>query len=108
GQHRMALTVGLVLEMELEALLLREKGDVTGAINTLEQARDIENAMAFEYGPPYIVKPSAELLGEVLLTAGRVDESIEAFKLALDRMPGRRLALAGLAAANAELESAGK
>lgn len=101
GQYRMGLTVGLVLEMELEALLLAANGDTSGAISKLEQARDIEYAMPFEYGPPYIVKPSAELLGEMLAKAGRTDEAVEAFKLTLDRMPGRHLAIEGL-------ESAGK
>jgi hypothetical protein len=55
--------------------------------------------MPYEYGPPFPVKPSRELLGEALLEAGRSAEAAEQFRLALKRNPGRALAVRGLKAA---------
>ena len=99
GEYRQGLEVALVLEKELEALVAQANGDVDRAIETLRQARDIETAMSFDYGPPYIVKPAPELLGETLLAAERFEEAVEAFELSLGRTPGRSPSLAGLAEA---------
>jgi len=52
-----------------------------------------------EYGPPYISKPSSELMGEMLLTLDRPGEAIAHFETALERNTGRTLSLLGLARA---------
>ena len=57
--------------------------------------------MEFEYGPPWSVKPLNELLGDLLLADGRRPAAAEAFQRTLASYPNRRLALEGLAAANA-------
>jgi tetratricopeptide (TPR) repeat protein len=101
GQYRQGLEVAIVLEHELEALIEQARGNTDRAIEILLRARDIETAMSFDYGPPSIVKPSAELLGEMLLASGKSAESVEAFDLALERAPGRSLSLEGLAEAAA-------
>jgi hypothetical protein len=62
----------------------------------LRKAADSETAMPFEYGPPFIDKPTGELLGEVLLDAQRPKEAREAFDQALVRTPQRTQALTGL------------
>jgi len=54
--------------------------------------------MPFEFGPPAIVKPTAELLGEQLLKLGKPDEAHAAFERAAERTPGRTLVVAGLKA----------
>jgi predicted Zn-dependent protease len=55
--------------------------------------------MPYEFGPPVPVKPSRELLGEMLLTLDRPAEAQKAFAAALRRAPGRALSLDGLARA---------
>ena len=47
-------------------------------------------------GPPPIVKPSRELLGEMLIAAGRPAEAQREFTRALVAAPNRALSLAGL------------
>ena len=55
--------------------------------------------MALSYGPPNPMKPSHELLGEILLEVGRSKEAVEAFQKTLERVPRRALSLLGLARA---------
>lgn len=52
--------------------------------------------MPFEFGPPVVPKPSRELLGDLLLAAGREEEAAEAYRAALRRAPGRTPAVRGL------------
>lgn len=58
-----------------------------------------ETAAPVEFGPPALAKPSAELLGEQLLAAGRKNEAAEAYRSALTAAAGRRLATIELPAA---------
>ena len=59
----------------------------------------LEAQMPFMFGPPYVDKPSKELLAELQLAAGRNKEAAEAYRAALARTPGRAMSLAGLATA---------
>ena len=52
--------------------------------------------MPFTAGPVFPVKPTHELLGEVLLSLGKLDEARREFALALKRAPNRALSLVGL------------
>jgi len=70
--------------------------DFTGAIAILKEAAAQEDAIPFEFGPPDIVKPTHELLGEVLLSAGRAAEAAREFTRALELAPGRTRSLLGL------------
>jgi predicted Zn-dependent protease len=54
-------------------------------------------------GPPSLVKPSHELLGEILLRAGKPNEAAEQFKIALLRQPNRARSLLGVARAAAKM-----
>jgi tetratricopeptide (TPR) repeat protein len=63
----------------------------------LESAAESEAALPFGYGPPSVVKPSWELLGEALQGLGRHEEAQKAFERSLDQTPGRPLSLLGLA-----------
>ncbi|MGH9804061.1 MAG: hypothetical protein ACRD4D_02730, partial [Candidatus Acidiferrales bacterium] len=78
-----------ILEQELEALLKFADGHSAEAVRTLEEAAAAEEAMSFEFGPPAIVKPTRELLGEVLLEQGRPQEAQQSFERALARAPRR-------------------
>ncbi len=90
-----------VLSRELEAMLALRAGDTTAALTHLDRATSIEDALPAEYGPPVIVKPSHELLGEVLLQLGRFSHAQRAFERALALAPMRARSLVGLAHAAA-------
>jgi tetratricopeptide (TPR) repeat protein len=85
-----------VMLKEAEALLLIAQGKRGEALPILEEAAKVEQSMPFEFGPPEIPKPAAELLAEELMAAGRVVDAIGAYRSALGRAPGRTVSLAGL------------
>jgi predicted Zn-dependent protease len=89
-------TVPGVLERELRALLMLEDGKRTEAVSLLREASKLEDAIPLEFGPPDIVKPSHELLGEVLLASGQAAEAQQEFVRALALAPGRARSLLGL------------
>ena len=90
-----------VMSRQLEALLMYRAGDPEGAIERLSAAAEDENRRALEYGPPYVPKPSSELLGEMLLEQGRPREAIAEFEKSLERNTRRSRSLLGLARAQA-------
>jgi predicted Zn-dependent protease len=85
-----------ILDLQLGALIQIAEGEKTASIDRLREAAALEDKMPFEFGPPFIDKPSHELLGEALLGLGRAKEAREAFQAALARTPGRTTALLGL------------
>lgn len=91
--------VPYILQLELRGFLQQAEGKVTDAVTSLRQAAGLEDAMPFEFGPPVTVKPSHELLGEVLLRAGRPREAEVEFTGALRLAPKRARSLIGLARA---------
>jgi len=90
-----------ILERELRALLKLQAGAPDEALALLREAAALEDALPLEFGPPDVVKPSHELLGEVLLGLGRPTEAQREFQAALRLAPKRALALLGLARAAA-------
>src|SRR5437762_3353376 len=90
-----------ILEQELRALLRQADGDLTGAVALTREATALEDAMPLEFGPPAVVKPSHELLGEILLQAGRPAAAQAEFARALALAPKRALSLLGLGRAAA-------
>lgn len=84
---------------QLQALALAQASEAEKAVELLREAEQREAEMPYAFGPPSIVKPTAELLGEVLLANGDATEAQAAFQAQLDRTPGRQLAMEGLAAA---------
>jgi tetratricopeptide (TPR) repeat protein len=85
-----------ILSRQLAARLEQARGKRDAAIALVRAAAAIEDTMAVEFGPPVAPKPSHELLGEVLLEAGRPAEAKLAFQRALELAPGRSLSLLGL------------
>ncbi|HEX6707835.1 MAG TPA: hypothetical protein VF169_24030 [Albitalea sp.] len=81
---------------ELEALWSWRRGERDKALARLAKAAEDERAMPYEFGPPTIRKPAFELLGELLLEAGRQGPAREAFEAALELAPGRAQSVAGL------------
>lgn len=88
-----------VVETELRAMANARRGRLDDAIAELRKAAAVEDSLPFEFGPPQIEKPSRELLGEMLLTAGRPRDARREFEIALERTPGRSLVLLDLARA---------
>jgi tetratricopeptide (TPR) repeat protein len=85
-----------VMAAQLQALILLHKEKSTDAIKLLQQAAAAEDRMTFEFGPPVIVKPAHELLGEILLGQNRPKEAVDEFAASLRRTPNRLLSLVGL------------
>ncbi|MFO0982304.1 MAG: hypothetical protein U1E76_11305 [Planctomycetota bacterium] len=74
----------------------------------LRDATEKEDARSFDFGPPVVVKPAHELLGEVLLELGRGAEAELEFELALQRAPRRAASMLGRARAAAQAGDVGK
>ncbi|MCZ6727917.1 MAG: hypothetical protein O7A98_11270 [Acidobacteria bacterium] len=88
--------VASILALELEGLSLLP-GNPGGAVARLEEAVAAEAELPYMFGPPRIVKPSLELLGEVLLGLGHHQEAAAVFHQQLERTPRRAASLLGLA-----------
>jgi tetratricopeptide (TPR) repeat protein len=82
--------------LALEAQILRAKGETDAALARISEAAAVEDAMPLDFGPPFPVKPTHELWGEMLLDLGRPAEARAQFEEALERAPRRALALFGL------------
>ncbi len=78
-----------ICEMELSALVQMAAGGVATPIAQLRQAATIEDQLPYEFGPPFIDKPTYEALGEALLAANQPADARAAFEKALARTPGR-------------------
>jgi tetratricopeptide (TPR) repeat protein len=90
-----------IMHKELQALIAQAKGQGDQAIALLKEAVQIEESMRPPNGAADPVKPSHELLGEVLLQAGKPAEAAAAFDTTLLRTPNRARALMGAAKAYA-------
>jgi tetratricopeptide (TPR) repeat protein len=84
-----------IMHKELQALIAQAKGQTDQAIALLNEAVQIEESMRPPNGAADPIKPSHELLGEVLLQAGKAKEAADAFETSLLRMPNRARSLMG-------------
>jgi tetratricopeptide (TPR) repeat protein len=81
---------------QVDALERIREGEKEEGIAALRKAAEGESAMALEFGPPFVEKPTFELLGDELLALGRNAEAERAYQSALARAPGRTRSLQGL------------
>ncbi|MEP7325766.1 MAG: tetratricopeptide repeat protein, partial [Gemmatimonadota bacterium] len=88
-----------VLASELAGLVQVSTGDTTQGLWLLRRASAIEDTIPVEFGPPLIVKPTHEALGEAYLELGRPTEAEREFQRALELAPGRMRSILGLARA---------
>lgn len=86
-----------VLAGLLEGALHQAHGKTPSGLDMARAAAETEEAMPYEFGPPAVVKPAWEMVGELLLAAEMPEEAADAFSRQLDRTPGRALSLLGLA-----------
>jgi tetratricopeptide (TPR) repeat protein len=106
-----AATVIEILEMELRGLARVAEGAQEDGVALLREAAALEDVMPFEFGPPAVVKPTHELLGDVLMELGRTDEAQREYARALELTPLRARSLLGLgraAAATGDSRTAGR
>jgi tetratricopeptide (TPR) repeat protein len=92
-----------ILDQQLTALIALQDARQADAVRLLQEAARTEEAMPFEFGPPFIDKPTRELLGDVLLRLGRNAEAKAAFDAALARAPLRTNSIEGQRRATARL-----
>lgn len=92
-------TLAPIVERELHALAILDRGAADSAVALLRSATALEDAMPVDFGPPALVKPSHELFGEVLLQLRRPKEAVTEFQRALALAPKRSRSLLGLARA---------
>jgi tetratricopeptide (TPR) repeat protein len=85
-----------ILDRQVRALLMLEDGKRNEALSLLREAARLEDAIPLEFGPPDVVKPTHELIGEVLLGFGQAAEAQREFVRALALAPGRARSLLGL------------
>jgi tetratricopeptide (TPR) repeat protein len=88
--------VSKVLEMQLRARMLLSDRKEDDALALLREAARLEDAIPLEFGPPDVVKPSHELLGEVLFDLKEPGLAQREFIRALELAPGRARSLLGL------------
>ena len=75
-------------------MLVAQGSDEEG-VEKIQSAVAAESELPIDFGPPTIVKPSLELLGDVLMKLDRKNEAIEAYNKQLERTPDRRKSLNG-------------
>ena len=99
------MPMGKVLEvqaLEIAAAASAAQGNLDTAITTMQNAVTLEETMPLPQGPPLVIKPAHELLGEILLQAQRPADAAQQFATALYRHPNRARALLGAARAAAQ------
>ena len=88
-----------VMRLELEGACDLDEGKKDEGLRLLRQAAELEESLPVPFGPPFIEKPSHEMLGEALLSMARPADAVKAFEGALARAPLRSRSLLGLARA---------
>ena len=87
---------------QVEAVKASMKADHAKAIELIKKAAELEEQGSAPSGPPFLIKPTHELFGEILLRAGKPVEAVAQFKTALLRQPNRARSLLGAARAAAQ------
>jgi tetratricopeptide (TPR) repeat protein len=88
-----------IMGLEVAALIRAGKANYDEAISLMKKATVLEEEMSPPSGPPELIKPSHELMGEILLRAGKSNEAVDQFATSLARQPNRARSLLGMARA---------
>ena len=88
-----------VWELEIQVAMKLQQRDYDAAIHLAKQATLIEEKLPAPSGPPRILKPTYELLGEVYLQAHKPIQAQEQFAISLGRHRNRLRSLVGAARA---------
>lgn len=90
-----------IQRLEIAAVASASKGQLDEAVKGMARAAAIEDSVPSLPGPPPLIKPTHESLGELLLQAGRPAEAEKQFERALLRQTSRARSLLGAARAAA-------
>jgi hypothetical protein len=90
-----------ILKLEVEAVIALAEGNKEKAVESARRATEMQKSMPFRYGPPRISKPTAELLGDILMAVGDDKQAVLAYQDQLSRSQLRTNSLLGLARASA-------
>jgi tetratricopeptide (TPR) repeat protein len=82
-----------IFNLELQSMKAASEGNIDEAIKLCKKAVEMESHMNFSYGPPIIVKPPYELLGELFLQKGDAKSTIAAINQGISRSPNRRISM---------------
>ena len=88
-----------VWELEIKTAIALFQKDFSKAIQFAKKASSIEAKLPGPSGPPRILKPTYELLGEVYLKAGKPLQAQKEFFISLSRHSNRIRSLVGIARA---------
>ena len=88
-----------VWKLEIQAAVRTSSQDYEESIALMKKAIALEEALPPPSGPPRIVKPTHELLGEIFLQAKKPNEAAQQFATSLLRHPNRARSLLGAARA---------
>ncbi|MGB8131828.1 MAG: hypothetical protein WCG81_18730 [Candidatus Angelobacter sp.] len=94
--NKAAESYAAVEEQQVKAMLLLGRGEKAQALEILQEAAKKEGAIPFEFGPPAVPKPSAELVAELLMKLNRPSEAIQILRDQLTRTPGKTETLSDL------------
>jgi tetratricopeptide (TPR) repeat protein len=84
-----------ILGKLLQSVIAQSAGHIDEAIAAATEAARRYDALPFDFGPPVPVKPPHELLGELLLQAGRPKDALTEFDRSLKTAPRRALSMMG-------------
>ncbi len=84
---------------QIKAVMHASKNDFDQAKVFAEEAIASEKKLPAPSGPPKVLKPSFELLGEILLKAGNSEEAAKQFAISISRHANRARSLLGAARA---------
>jgi len=90
-----------IQKLEIAAVASASEGRLDEAIMGMQKASALEASLPSLPGPPPLIKPAHELLGEMLLRADRPADAEKQFEAALLRQTSRALSLVGSARAAA-------
>jgi hypothetical protein len=93
GQERKHLALMATL---LEGVIAQREGRGKSGLRKVAEAAQAFDALPYDFGPPALGLPPRELLGDLLLEAGRAPDAAAQYALALKSAPGRRRSLQGL------------
>ncbi|HEY0785731.1 MAG TPA: hypothetical protein VGD62_07645 [Acidobacteriaceae bacterium] len=88
-----------VLQADLVGAIASREGHMEEATRQVRHAVAVYESQPFDFGPPAVVKPPEELLGELLIRAGDYAGAVQAFRASLRLAPNRTRSLVGMARA---------
>jgi tetratricopeptide (TPR) repeat protein len=80
---------------QILSLMMLEEGKAKEALQLLQETVEAESALPIDFGPPVIIKPSWELLGDVLMELENYSKAHEAYEKQLERTPKRAHSILG-------------